>query len=106
MSDRRDRDPTHPTRHPPREQSPASSEHSTSDNSSDNEGGPGWVQEILAKSQDDSRAQPWKKIFKSENVLESIENTMDDGEDLVVVPAPKMPSAGEATIFEQQSLAG
>jgi len=106
MPDHRDRDPTHPTRQPPRDQSPAASERSTSESASDDEGVPRWVQQTLAKSQSDSRAQPWKKIFKSENVLESIENTIDDGEDLVVVPAPKMPSAGEATIFEQQSLAG
>jgi len=103
-----DLDPAHPTREAPRdrEDSPARSEQSISDSGSDNEDVTKWVKQTLAKSQSDSRDQPWKKIFKSDRVLENIENTMEDDEDLVVVPAPKMPSAGEATIFEQQSLAG
>jgi hypothetical protein len=101
-----DLDPSHPTPPRDREDSPARSEHSVSDSGSENEEVPQWVQQTLAKSQNDGRVQPWKKIFKSDRVLEHIENTLEDDKDLVVVPAPKMPSAGEATIFEQQSLAG
>lgn len=104
-----DLDPNHPTREAPRdrEDSPAS-DHSFSDSDSESQSQavPQWVKQALANSQSDTRVQPWKNIFKSDKVLEHMDNTMEDGEDLVVVPGPKLPSAGEATIFEQQSLAG
>lgn len=63
------------------------------------------MNQTLAKAQNGNRIQPWKKIFKSDKVLENMENTMEDDKDLVIVP-PRLPLAGEATIYEQQSLAG
>ncbi|KAG4415578.1 hypothetical protein IFR04_011298 [Cadophora malorum] len=101
-------DPTHPTAQPAqdRENSPTRSENNLSDSGSEDEDTKNWVEQTLAKNQKDGRDQPWKKTFKAEGALENIDNTMEDGEDLVVVPAPKMPSAGEATIYEQQSLSG
>lgn len=95
-------DPRHPSFGAPTER--AESPLSASDSGSEDET-TSWVKQTLAKSQNDNRTQPWKKVFKSDKVPENMENTMEDDKDLVVVP-PKLPMAGEATIYEQQSLAG
>jgi hypothetical protein len=64
-----------------------------------------WVEQTMNKTQSDQRVQPWKKMFSSSEVVDSIDNTMEDTEDLIYVPGREPTPTGEATAYQSQTLA-
>lgn len=64
-----------------------------------------WVEQTMSKTQSDQRVQSWKKMFSSSEVVDSIDNTMEDTEDLICVPVRELTPTGEATAYQSQTLA-